>query len=88
MTDGGGGITLSATGYKVQNRHMVDLEWIGATSTRVDIYRNGSIIVTTKNDGSYTNRIRRSDGGGSSYTYKVCEKGSTSICSNETTVNF
>ena len=35
----------------------MDLSWSGATSTSVDIYRNGARIVTTANDGFYTDRI-------------------------------
>jgi len=82
---GGTGITLSATGYKVRGRQKVDLEWSGATSTNVDVYRDGSVIATTENDGFYTDNIDQVGGG--SYTYKVCEAGTTT-CSNEATVNF
>ena len=32
----------------------MDLSWRGATSSNVDIYRNGVLIVTTLNDGFYT----------------------------------
>jgi hypothetical protein len=32
----------------------VDLSWIGATGSNVDIYRNGVVVATTGNDGSYT----------------------------------
>jgi len=43
-------------------------------------------IVTTANDGAYTDNIGQK-GSGVSYTYKVCEAG-TSTCSNESTVIF
>lgn len=79
------GISLTATGYKVRGLQKADLEWSGATSTDVDIYRDGSVIATTANDGSYTDNIDQRGGG--SYTYKVCEAG-TSTCSNEATVTF
>jgi serine protease len=46
--------TLTATGYKVRGRQTVDLAWSGATSTNVDVYRNGSVVATTANDGAYT----------------------------------
>ena len=46
-----------ASGYKVQGRHTVDLSWIGASTTSVDVYRNGVVIATTGNDGFYTDRI-------------------------------
>jgi PKD repeat protein len=82
---GSGEITLTATGYKVKGRQKADLEWSDATSTDVDIYRDGSMIATTANDGFYTDNINQRGGG--SYTYKVCEEG-TSTCSNEATVIF
>lgn len=80
-----GGITLTATGYKNKGRHAVDLSWTGATSTNVDIFRNGSLLTTTGNDGAYTDAT--SNRGGATYTYQVCEAG-TSTCSNEATVVF
>ena len=47
-------ITLTARGYKVQGRHQVDLALSGATSSNVDIYRNGTCIITVPNNGGYT----------------------------------
>jgi PKD repeat protein len=81
----GGGITLTATGHKVKGRHHVDLTWSGATSSNVDVYRDGAPIKTTANDGAYTDATNNVGGG--SYTYEVCEEGTTT-CSNEVTVNF
>jgi len=82
---GSGGITLTATGYKVRGLQKADLEWNGATSINVDIYRDGALLTTTANDGFYTDNIDQHGGG--SYTYQVCEEG-TSTCSNEATVTF
>ncbi|MDX1623129.1 MAG: S8 family serine peptidase [Gemmatimonadota bacterium] len=79
------GISLSATGYKVRGRHHADLSWSGATSTNVDVYRDGAVIAMTENDGFYTDSTNNVGGG--SYTYQVCEAG-TSTCSNEATVTF
>jgi len=79
------GITLSASGYKVRGRKTTDLSWDGAASTNVDIYRDGSVIVTTANDGFYTDSTNSTGGG--SLTYKVCEAG-TSTCSDSVTVIF
>ncbi|MEX2467698.1 MAG: PKD domain-containing protein, partial [Gemmatimonadota bacterium] len=81
----GDGINLSATGYKVRGVQHADLSWSGATSTNVDIYRNGTVVATTANDGAYTDSINNRGGG--SYTYQICEAG-TSTCSNEVTVTF
>jgi subtilisin family serine protease len=80
-----GGFTLSATGYKVKGTQMADLLWSGATSTNVDIFRNGVMVTTTANPGSYTDSIGAKGGG--SYTYKACEAG-TSTCSNEASISF
>jgi PKD repeat protein len=82
---GGGGITLTATGYKVKGRQKADLSWSGATSTDVDIYRDGTVITTTANDGAYTDNIDARGGG--TYEYQLCEAG-TSECSNLAAVVF
>ncbi|HUP59461.1 MAG TPA: S8 family serine peptidase [Thermoanaerobaculia bacterium] len=80
-----GSITLTATGYKVKGVQKADLTWTGATTTNVDVYRNGALIITTANDGFHTDNINKKGGG--SYTYKVCNAGSTT-CSSEVTVSF
>ena len=80
-----GQIALNARGYKVRGRQTVDLSWTGATSSNVDIYRNGVLIVTTLNDRSYTDSP--GDRGHATYTYRVCNSGSQT-CSNEATVKF
>ncbi len=88
---GGGGedppatFALTAKGYKVKGTQRVDLTWSGATSTSVDVHRNGENVVTTANDGFHTDNINRKGGG--TYTYKVCQAGTTT-CSNEATVSF
>ena len=79
------GFTLSADGFKVKGLQKVNLTWSGATTTDVDIYRDGTPIGTTPNDGSYTDNIdNRGDG---SYDYYACKAG-TSTCSNTETVIF
>jgi len=87
VSDGstGGGITLSGSGYKVKGRHNIDLTWSGANGSTVDIYRDGSLIATTANDGSYTDSTNNR--GGATYVYEVCEAGS-STCSNTETIVF
>ena len=59
---------------------MADLTWTGATSSNVDIWRNGSMLRATKNDGAETDATGKNGNG--SFTYKVCEAG-TSTCSND-----
>src|SRR4030095_4390459 len=60
----GGPITLSAAKRKVGGINTVRLTWSGATSSNIDVYRcvrqvgvhecDPMLIVTTANDGSYT----------------------------------
>jgi hypothetical protein len=77
--------TLSASGYKVKKNSRADLTWSGITSTNVDIYRNGSRVTATANDGFYTDSIKGNGNG--TYRYKACNAG-TSTCSNEASVTF
>ena len=63
----------------------MDLSWNGATSSNVDIYRNGPILVTVPNTGSYTDSTGQK--GHATFTYQVCNAG-TNTCSNQTTVTF
>ena len=79
-------ITLSARGYKDRGRHRADLTWSGGASGSVDIYRDGARITTVPNGASpYTDLV--DSRGRKSYTYQVCEAG-TSDCSNNDTVSF
>jgi thermitase len=83
-------ITPSAAKRKVEGINTVHLTWSGASSRKIDVYRcvrkdengydcNPVPIVTTGNDGAYTDST--GDTGRASYKYRVCEAG-TSICSN------
>lgn len=89
VTESGGGgepaISLSATGRKVKGVQYVDLAWSGATSMSMDIWRNGVKFLTTPNDDAHTDNTGTKGGG--SYTYKVCEAGTTT-CSPDRTVVF
>lgn len=76
------GINLSATGYKVKGRQKADLEWNGAVAD-VDVYRDGNYLLTTVNDGFYTDNI--DNVGGGSYTYYITDGTETS---NEATITF
>ena len=81
-----GGISLSATGYKVKGLQKADLTWSGTASGSVDIKRGSTTIATGITDtGSYTDNI--DSRGGGSYTYTVCEAG-TNTCSNTATITF
>lgn len=63
----------------------MDPTWSGATGVNVRIYRNGVLIVTTANDGSYTDNLGKKASG--TYTYQVCETDG-SVCSNQAPVTF
>ncbi len=84
-TGGGESIDASASGYKVKGSQRVDLTWSGATASNVDIFRDGSLIATTANDGSYTDALNVKGGG--AYVYKICNAGTTE-CSAELNVIF
>jgi subtilisin len=79
------GFTITVTTYKIRGNKYADLTWDGATSEKINVYRDKSLIEETANDGAYT------DGplgkGGGSAAYQVCEAG-TSVCSNYVTVSW
>jgi hypothetical protein len=77
-------ITLSVNAYKFRGNYYADLTWTETTSSQMDIYRNGALIVTTENDGNYTDALRKQRKG-TTFVYKVREAG-TQVCSNEATV--
>ncbi len=77
-------ISLATSGYKVKGNPYADLTWSGATSTNVDIYRDGSLLTTTANDGAHTDAPIK---GTASATYSVCEAG-TSTCSADVVATF
>jgi len=82
---GGGPIQLRGQGKKVNQINTSRLKWREATSSNVDVYRDGNAIATTPNDGQYDDSTGTT--GQASFTYKVCEAG-TQTCSNTVTVNF
>lgn len=80
----GGGITLTASGYKVKGTQHADLAWSGASGS-VNILRNG-VVVGTSSGTSFTDNIGVKGGG--SYTYQVCETAGGGACSNTVQVVF
>lgn len=79
-------ISLSVRGYKVKGVQHADLTWSGATSTNVDVFRNGTRVTTVPNSGAYTDVIGGKGAG--TFTYKVCEAGSATACSSNVTIVF
>ena len=78
-----GDISLDTATGRAKGRNYVDLSWTGASTASVDIFRNGSLLRTTTNDGSYRDSFKSSG----TFTYKVCDQDSTN-CSAEVTVNL
>jgi hypothetical protein len=77
--------SLSVRAYKEKGLQKADLTWRNLTASTVDIYRGGSKISTTANDGSMTDAIDKKGAG--SYSYKVCAAGTTT-CTNSATASF
>lgn len=80
-----GDFTLTANGFKSKGSQSVNLSWSGAAGDNVDIIRNGTVIVTTANDGAYTDALNTKGGG--TYNYQVCQEAS-STCSATVQVVF
>jgi hypothetical protein len=78
-------ISLTVSGRTDATKQYMTLRWTGAGGATVDVYRNGSRITNTANDGYYVNS--RTFQGAVTYVYKVCQAGS-SVCSNEASVTF
>ena len=59
---------------------QVKLAWSGAQGGRIDVWRGGQLIKTTRNDGNWSDRTVSP---GTTYVYRVCEQGSLTACSTE-----
>jgi serine protease AprX len=80
-----GEVLLRARRKRIQGINTVRLQWQGAISTNIDVYRNSVLIATTLNNGRYDDST--GDTGRAHYVYRVCE-GGIQTCSNDVTVNF
>jgi PKD repeat protein len=80
-------ITLNnLTGTSDATKQYVTLTWTGATGTTVDTYRNGKFLNNTPNDGKQT--VVRTFTGPATYVFKICQAGSTTVCSNGASITF
>ena len=61
-------------------RAYVQLQWSGADSDAVDIYRDTALLARTANDGAYVDGVAA----GATVIYRVCEA-ATEVCSDEVT---
>ena len=80
-----GGPVLSTTTNRRKGVQSVNLSWSGLSGSSVTVFRNGTLIVTTANDGKHTDSIGSKGAG--SYTYRMCETAS-STCTNDARVTF
>jgi hypothetical protein len=78
-------IVLTVSSRRSGNNRIVDLVWSGATTSTVNIFRNGSLRVTAPNSGSYKETFPSSVRG--KFTYKVCNSGG-GPCSNEVSIRL
>jgi subtilisin family serine protease len=76
---------LSASTAKVRSLTEVTLSWQGSSAAQIAVRRDGVVLATVANTGSFTDAtgVR----GSGSFTYTVCEAG-TDICSNVVLVQF
>ena len=75
-----GDATLSGSTSK--GGRQANISWSGLNGSNVDVFINGSFNNTTANDGSASYSVSK----GSTNTFKVCESGSTTACTNEITL--
>jgi hypothetical protein len=78
----GGSITLNATLRRSHGNRFVVLTWSPADGGQVNVVRNGSVIGSTADDGSFQQNIHQHSG---TDTYQVCTT-DTNTCSNVVTV--
>jgi hypothetical protein len=78
-----GHIQLRARGKVRGDTKVVQLQYRGATTPTVDIYRNGVLLATAPNSGSYIDTLTVHG----TYTYHVCDH-NTANCSNDVTIGF
>jgi hypothetical protein len=81
-------ITLTVTkGTYDGTKSKATLRWSGASGSSVDVYRNGSRVTTTANDGEWVDKAGVRLAAGTVRSYKVCRAGTTT-CSPTRSVTF
>jgi hypothetical protein len=72
---------LTQSGFRQKGNREADINRAGLTGTNVDVYIDGSLNNSTANDGSAIYNVDKR----TSYTFEVCETGSTTNCTNTIT---
>jgi hypothetical protein len=83
-----GAITLTAVPVKIKGVRYADLSWSGASAGGIDIHRNGSLYKTGVPNTPQPYRDEIGGKGAGTFTYRVCNAGGTTTCSNTVTVAF
>jgi subtilisin family serine protease len=76
-------ITLTVASTKTKGVWTATLTWGGATTSAVNVFRNGALLRTIANTGTTSDSGR----GGGTFTYQVCEAASGGACSNSVTIS-
>ncbi|AZQ10675.1 S8 family serine peptidase [Shewanella khirikhana] len=77
-------IQLTSSSYSGKRGEQVELNWSGASTRKVNVYRNGVVISATANDGNFVDTLNNPYG---IYSYHICEDG-TGNCSDISSVTF
>jgi M6 family metalloprotease-like protein len=77
-------ITLTVSSQVKGRNTLADLVWSGVSTAQVDIYLNGSLLVTTGNDGAYRHNFGKNPTG--TYDFKICDEGTNNCSTIETLV--
>jgi Putative Ig domain len=76
--------TVTLTAAPGSSWKMVLLTWTNASWSSVDVYRNNVKIKNQRNDGSTNDTVPRRG----RYDYQVCAPGSTTVCSNVSSLDI
>lgn len=78
-------IQLAGVPVKSRGRTSVQLTWTGASSSRMDIFRNDGRVITTNNTGRYLDDLQLRGRG--VLQYRVCEA-ANAVCSATISVEY
>ncbi|MGA1267322.1 MAG: zinc-dependent metalloprotease family protein, partial [Phycisphaerales bacterium] len=81
----GSAATLTIRADKVKGVNSPTLTWTNLSGGTVNVFRNGSLLTGTANDGNYQDRAGK---GGATYVYQVCETGAGGKCTPEVSVTY
>lgn len=76
--------TLSISAAKVKGVNSPILSWTNLSGSNVNVFRDGSLVTGTPNDGNYQDRAGK---GGATYVYQVCET-SGGRCTPQVSVTY